>query len=67
MNAVVDTSKAQKVFLLESDLPKMVCAGQLSNRTSFQVRIDGPFGKQEADVLMKLLAAQMEVFDDLPY
>lgn len=52
------------VNLLESDLPKLICAGKLSNSTGFTLRVDGPFGKREARSLMHLLAVQMDVLSE---
>lgn len=52
------------VTLLESDLPKFICSGKLSNSTGFTLRVDGPFGKREAKALMHLLAVQMEVLSE---
>ncbi|HBG30759.1 MAG TPA: hypothetical protein DDW98_09040 [Gammaproteobacteria bacterium] len=49
------TVVAKKVSFLESDLPKLVCSGPLSLRTTYTLRVDGPWGETEARNLRKIL------------
>ncbi len=53
-----------RVTLLETDLPKLVIAGQLSRRTSFQVCVYGFFDAKEQQALMRILSAQLDVLGD---
>ena len=57
-------SETQKVTLLESDLPKMVCSGQLSKATSFTLRVEGPFTQREAKALLFYMQAQIDVLSE---
>lgn len=56
-----EPTEVRRVNLLESDLPKLVCSGQLSKASRFTLRVDGPFGEREAAALLHLLDVQMEV------
>ena len=51
----------RRVTVLQSDLPKLVIAGQLSMRTSFSLRVDGHFEGREMAALTKIIAAQLEI------
>jgi hypothetical protein len=59
-----ESTQVRRVTLLESDLPKMVCSGQLSKKTRFTLAVDGPFGESEARQLLRLLSVQMSVLAD---
>jgi hypothetical protein len=52
------------VTLLESDLPKLIFAGQLSKRTSFQIRVDGPFEAHEQTAVRAMLDAQLAILQE---
>lgn len=54
-----DGTPAAKVFLLESDLPKLLCSGFLSKETSYTLIIDGRFAHKEAEALLKMLTLQI--------
>lgn len=54
---------SETVKLLESDLPKLVAAGPLSAATTYTLRVEGPFGPQEAKALLKLLTLQIEILE----
>jgi hypothetical protein len=59
----LERTEVRRVTLLESDLSKLVCSGQLSKTSRFTLQVDGPFGDREARALMHLLGVQMEVLN----
>lgn len=55
---------AKFVTLLESDLPKLIMAGPLSSRTTYTLRVDGPWGVKELRALLQMLTAQIEILEE---
>lgn len=56
-------AEIKTVTLLESDLPKLVMSGILSKSTAFTLRVDGPFGVREAQSILRLMQAQIEILE----
>lgn len=57
---------SEKVYLLQSDLPKMVLAGPLSKKTTFRLDVNGPWTAKEAKNLLKMISIHIEIMDEAP-
>lgn len=55
-----DSQEPKILTLLEADLPKIVMSGFVSKRTTFHLRVVGPFGSKEINNLIRQLQLHLQ-------